>query len=69
MFPRETGKVPELAGAIFFCASEPAIAMIGTIIKNRPINIANPSVVLYQGVLAVRPANALPLFPVPELKA
>ena len=28
-----------------------------------------PRVVLYQGVLAVRPAKALPLLPVPELKA
>ena len=62
--PPETGNVPALAGAIFFCTSEPASARIGTIIRKRPINMARPSVVLYQGVLAVRPAKALPLFPV-----
>ena len=37
--------------------------------QERPINIARPSVVLYQGVFAVSPAKALPLLPVPELKA
>ncbi len=31
------------------------------------MSIARPSVVLYQGVLAVRPAKALPLLPVAEL--
>ena len=31
----------------------------------RPISIANPMVMLYQGVLALMPAKALPLFPVP----
>ena len=49
-------------------ASRP-VAMMGIIIRNRPINIASPSVVLYHGVLAESPANALPLLPVPELKA
>ena len=67
--PPVTGNVPELAGAIFFCTSEPASAMIGTIIRKRPMSIAIPSVVLYHGVFAVRPAKALPLLPVPELKA
>ena len=67
--PPETGKVPALGGAIFFAASEPARAMIGTIIRKRPNSIARPRVVLYQGVLAVRPAKALPLLPVAELKA
>ena len=62
-----TGKVPALAGTIFFCASEPASAMIGTIMKNRPSSMAKPSVVLYQGVLALRPAKALPLLPAPEV--
>ena len=61
------GNVPALAGTIFFCASEPAMAMIGTIIRKRPMNIAMPSVVLYHGVLAERPAKALPLLPVAEL--
>ena len=35
--PPETGNVPALGGAIFFCASEPASAMIGMIIRKRPI--------------------------------
>ncbi len=61
--------MPALAGAIFFAASEPAIAMIGMIMRKRPISMAMPSVVLYQGVFAVSPANALPLFPVAELNA
>ena len=42
--------------------------MIGTIIRKRPINMAKPSVVLYQGVLALSPANALPLLPVAGTK-
>ena len=67
--PPEAGNVPTLGGAIFFTASEPASPMIGTIMANRPINIANPRVVLYQGVFAVSPANALPLFAVAEVKA
>ena len=67
--PPDTGKVPALAGTSFFCASDPAMAMIGTIIRNRPMSMAMPSVVLYQGVLALRPAKALPLLPVAELKA
>ena len=37
--------------------------------KNRPISMANARVVLYQGVLAVRPAKALPLLPVADEKA
>ena len=56
-----------LGGEIFFCTSEPARAMIGTIIRKRPISMARPSVVLYHGVLAVSPAKALPLLPVAEL--
>ena len=46
-----------------------ARAMIGIIIKKRPINMARPIVVLYQGVLALSPAKALPLLPLAELKA
>ena len=64
-----TGKRARAGRRDFFCTSEPASAMIGTIIRKRPINMARPRVVLYQGVLAVRPAKALPLLPVPELKA
>ncbi len=40
------GNVPAEAGTIFFAASEPATASIGTIIRKRPISIARPSVVL-----------------------
>ena len=63
----ETGKVPELVATSFFRASEPARARIGTIMPKRPKRVANPRVVLYHGVLAPIPANALPLFPVHEL--
>ena len=63
----ETGNVPALDGTIFFCASEPAMAMMGMIIRKRPISMAKPRVVLYQGVLALRPAKALPLLPLAEL--
>ena len=35
-----TGKVPGDGGTSFFLARLPAIASIGTIIKNRPISIA-----------------------------
>ena len=45
------------------------MAMIGTIMKNRPMSVASAMVVLYQGVLALMPANALPLLPVAEEKA
>ena len=65
--PPDTGNVPTLGGEIFFCTSEPASAMIGMIMRKRPINIARPSVVLYQGVLAVSPPKALPLLAVAEL--
>src|SRR6266536_2805888 len=67
--PPCTGNVPALGGATFFCTSEPANAMIGTIMRKRPNNISSPRVVLYQGVFPERPANALPLFPAPELNA
>ena len=43
--------------------------MMGAIMKKRPINMARPSVVLYQGVLVLSPAKALPLLPAPELYA
>ncbi len=47
----ETGKVPELVATSFLRASEPASARIGTIMAKRPKSVANPSVVLYHGVL------------------
>ncbi len=67
--PPETGNVPALGGETLLATNEPARAMIGTIIRKRPNNMAMPRVVLYQAVFAVNPAKALPLFPVPELKA
>ena len=69
MCRHDTGNVPALTGAIFFRANEPAIARMGMIMRNRPMSIEIPSVVSYQAVLALRPANALPLLPVPEVKA
>ena len=44
--PPETGNVPTLGGATFFCTKEPASAMIGMIMRNRPNNMSRPSVVL-----------------------
>ena len=41
--PPSVGNVPADGGTIFFAASEPATASIGTIIRKRPISIAKPS--------------------------
>ena len=38
--PPVVGKVPAEGGIDFFLASEPAMAMAGMIIQNRPTNIA-----------------------------
>ena len=38
------GKVPADGGSTFLVTSEPAIAMIGMIIRKRPISIARPRV-------------------------
>ena len=62
-----TGKVPRDAGAVFFLARFPAIARIGMTTKNLPSSMANAVLVLYQGVLAFKPPNAEPLFPVAEV--
>ena len=62
-----TGKVPSDGGTAFLRARLPASASIGMITMKRPRSIASPIVVLYQGVLADRPANADPLLPVPEV--
>jgi hypothetical protein len=64
-----TGKVPLLSGTILLPAMFPASARMGTMKQNLPISMAMASVVLYQGVLADRPANALPLLAVAEEKA
>src|SRR5215468_8951820 len=61
-----TGNVPADGGTLFFVARFPAIAIIGIIIRNRPINIARPVVVLYQSVLLVSPLTAEPLLPVAD---
>ncbi len=62
-----TGKVPKLGGTAFLRARFPAIAKTGMITKKRPSSIAIPMVELYQSVFAEIPANAEPLFPVPEV--
>src|SRR3989442_4813272 len=59
------GNVPAVTGIFFLAARLPAAAKRGIKNRKRPISIANPIVRLYHGVLALRPANALPLFPVP----
>ena len=59
------GNVPAEDGTFRLLRRLPAAASRGTMIRNRPISIARPIVTLYQGVLAFRPAKALPLFPVP----
>ena len=50
-------------------ASEPAIAITGTMMPKRQASMAMPSVVSYQGVLAVRPAKAEPLLPAADENA
>src|SRR5262245_44387181 len=47
----------------FFAARLPAIASAGMMNINRAISIAMANVRLYQGVLALIPAKALPLLP------
>ena len=42
--PPVVGNVPTEAGCDFFAASEPAIAIAGTIMKKRPTNIELASV-------------------------
>src|SRR5215469_10746392 len=59
------GSVPLVVGTAFFAAKLPAIASAGIMKRNRPTSMSRPIVRLYQGVLALIPANALPLFPAP----
>ena len=56
------GKVPRLSGTAFLPTSEPATAIAGTIMKNRPASMVRPRVTLYHSVLAFSPANAEPEF-------
>ena len=44
--PPVVGNVPADGGIDFFAASEPAIAIAGTIIQKRPMNIATAPVML-----------------------
>src|SRR5450759_1501835 len=59
------GKVPLVTGINFLPARLPAIARAGMMKRNLPTSMSMPIVKLYQGVLALIPAKALPLFPVP----
>src|SRR5579871_844930 len=55
------GSVPDDASTVFSEANRPTIANAAAIGANRPTMIARPSITLYHGTLAFRPANALPL--------
>ena len=55
------GKVPGPVGTRCFRASEPAIANVGMMRKNRPTSMQIPRVVFIHCVSAVIPANADPL--------
>src|ERR1019366_4374627 len=59
------GNVPLVTGTSFFFARLPAMAKAGIIKRNLAISMSRPRVRLYQGVLALIPAKALPLFPAP----
>src|ERR1700682_1340242 len=59
------GNVPLVTGINFLEARLPAIARAGMMKRNLPTNISRPIVRLYQGVLALIPAKALPLLPAP----
>src|ERR1700694_4748301 len=63
------GKVPAEGASFGLAASEPAMAITGTMMPNRVASIEMPMVVSYQGALAVSPAYAEPLLPATEEKA
>src|SRR5262249_42650843 len=65
--PPVVGKVPAEGGIDFFSASEPAIAMAGVIIQNRPTSIAQAPGRVEKRKFPLRPANADPLLPVCEV--
>ena len=60
------GSVPAPGGCRFFFTSDPAMAMIGTIIKKRPINMAKPIEASHQVLTPLKLANADPLLPTAE---
>src|SRR5262249_19848470 len=57
------GNVPADGGTRFLAAMDPAMAITGTSQPKRQISIVMPMVASNQGVLALRPAKALPLLP------
>src|ERR1700732_2276553 len=63
------GNVPLVVGINFLAARLPAIARAGIMKKNLAISMSMPIVRLYQGVLALIPAKALPLLPAPLVYA
>ena len=63
------GTCPGSGGTTFLPTIDPAMPSAGTIIRKRPTSMSRPSVTLYQGVLALRPANAEPLLPAPLVNA
>ena len=58
---RWVGRVPADAGTGCCLASDPARPSTKMIGSSRPRSITIPSAVLYQAVLTLMPANALPL--------
>src|ERR1700740_2543456 len=59
------GSVPLVMGTSFFPARLPAMARAGIMKRNLPTSISMPIDRLYQGVLGLIPAKALPLLPAP----
>ena len=57
------GNVPKLSATAFLPTREPAIAIGGMIIMNRPISMVSAPVTLNHSVLPLIPAKAEPLFP------
>src|SRR6185295_6958140 len=63
------GNVPADGASFGLAASDPMIAMTGTMMPKRQASMAMPRVVSYQGAFAVRPAKAEPLLPAALEKA
>src|SRR5262249_7959073 len=63
------GNVPLVTGINFFAARLPAIASAGIMNTNLAISMSMPIEGLYQGVFALFPEKALPLFPAPLVYA
>ena len=63
------GNVPVDAGTLSFLASDPAMASVGMMRKNRPTSMASPSAVFIHCVFAVMPAKAEPLLLAAEVNA